>query len=219
MHSTSTWTQLSGGGGGLPCMQFSQQLPDFNEALAETLLWAIRHYRAGRQVEGAFEAAIDTARQRAEQAKNQPPQPSPEQIQMQQQAQIEQGRMQMEGQKLQLEAAKIQTERQKVAADAQIKQAGIQVDYEKLRLDAALKLKELQTTAMIKAAEAELNVEQQARQMENVPKAEAAEPKAKATPINISLNMPSGKKRAKFSYDADGNRVAEVEDIGAADVE
>lgn len=188
--------------------QFTQATPDFNEALAETLLWAIRHYRAGRQVEGAFENAIEMARQRSEQAKQQPPQPDPEMIKMQQQQQMEQGRMQMEGQKLQLEAAKVETERSKVASDAQFKQQSLAIDYQKAQMDAALKLKELQTNTLLEAAKAEQAIQDQARELENVPKKkEAAEPKSgRAAAINVHVH---GNKSQVEGFDDNGAKIEE----------
>jgi hypothetical protein len=101
----------------------AQQAPELMPLLAEMLLYGVRAFKGGRQMEAAFDTAM--AQMTAPKEPQQPP-PDPEQIKMEGQMQIEQGRMQLEQAKLQgaaqLEQLKIQNQQQVEAARMQHEQ-------------------------------------------------------------------------------------------------
>lgn len=104
-----------------------QQVPDLAPLVAEMLLFGVRSFKGGRPVEAAFDDAM--AKLTAPKPPAQP-QPDPEQIKVQAQMQVEQGRMQLEQVKMQgtqqMEQVKMQAAQQseqvKLQAQMQIEQ-------------------------------------------------------------------------------------------------
>lgn len=139
-----------------------QALPELVPALGQSLLFAFRRFGAGRDVEGAWENAVD---QMIRKAKNPPPpQPSPEQIK----AEAEKNKQEMETQRMQMQAGidqqKAQQDMQvaqvKAQLDIQKQQMQLQIDQQKLALEREKMEMERQKMAM------GLQVEQQKMAME-----------------------------------------------------
>lgn len=132
----------------LPIMQ---QAPEFAPLFAEGLMFVVRTFKGGRQLENALEATIEKLN-----APKEPQGPSPEQIEAEQQAQMQQ-----------VEMAKLQeTERTKQAqamADAQKEQtkAMERIEMERVRREFDLKMEEqkLMFEARIKQYEADKEAE------------------------------------------------------------
>lgn len=114
----------------------AQQVPELAPVLGEMLLFGIRSFKAGRNLEGSFEAMLQSLQ-------NKPPaepQPDPEMIKIQQQGQLDQARLQLEQQAAQLEHQMAQIEVQARAQEAQLKaqleQAKIEAEAQKSQLEA-----------------------------------------------------------------------------------
>lgn len=111
----------------------AQQVPELAPVLGEMLLFGIRSFKSGRNLEGSFEAMLQAMQQKAQQPQDPPP--DPEMIKIQQQGQIEQARLQLEAQKAQLEQEKMQVEVQAKAQETQLKaqleQAKVEAERQK----------------------------------------------------------------------------------------
>lgn len=98
-------------------MPIIQAAPETGTMFGEMLLFGVRRFRAGRQLEGAIESAINQMQQKAS-APPAEPQPDPAMMEAQ-------GRMQLEQQKLAAEDAKaqaaMQMDQQRMAGEAQVK--------------------------------------------------------------------------------------------------
>ena len=96
------------------------QAPETLPMASEMLLFLVRRFRAGRGLESAIERAMKALQDKADQAKQQPPAPNPEQMKLQAQGQTEQMKMQ----------AQSQSDQMKMQADAQMAQAQAQLDMQ-----------------------------------------------------------------------------------------
>lgn len=105
-----------------------QNMPDIAPLMGHLMLFGLKGFKMGRDLETIFEETIQQVQQRLQQQQQQPQQPDPEIIQAQQ--------------KMQIEMAKIQ---QKANADSQ----RLQLDMEKLKAEAGIK--ELATMSRIEA--------------------------------------------------------------------
>lgn len=124
---------LNAAGGFLSqAVQASQANPDLAPLMMQMLLFGVRGFKAGRELEGQFEQTMQQLDQAQKQRMAQPPQPTPDQIKAQAEAQksqadlqIEQTRMQMEQQKaqfeIQLEQSKMQMEQWKAQLESETK--------------------------------------------------------------------------------------------------
>jgi hypothetical protein len=112
----------------------AQTIPSLVPMLGQMLLFAVRGYRAGRELEGVITKTVEQMTQQAEQAANQPPPPDPavelenkklelEAQGLQQEGQIKQAEMQQDGQRIQIEGMQAQTDRIKAVGDLQNKRA------------------------------------------------------------------------------------------------
>jgi hypothetical protein len=118
-------------------MPIGQMMPKLVPALGQTLLFVLRTFGAGRDVEGIWEMAIDDM---TKMAKNPPaPPPNPEQIkaetakaQGQQDMAMAQQQMQFDQQKGQME---LQALREKHQMELEAKQADIQIKREELQIE------------------------------------------------------------------------------------
>lgn len=110
----------------------AQQNPDMAPLLGELLMYAIRHFRAGRTMEGKFQEAVDKLIASAEQAKGAaaqgPHDPKAQAAQAEAQAQV--GKNQVAAQKVQTEAA-VETRQQDL--DAANDQADRELEREKVQ--------------------------------------------------------------------------------------
>lgn len=95
--------------------------PQMVPLLGEMLRYASRGFRGGRALEGSIDAFVDQASRQAEQAMQQGNQPSPEQIEAQQQAQMEQARLKLDT--------------NKAKSDAVLEARGQDMDMEKKRME------------------------------------------------------------------------------------
>lgn len=119
--------------------------PELVKPLGDTILFAARKFRVGRTLEASWEDAIDKLEKRIEDMRNQPPQPSPDQIKAESDQQIAQA-------KVQTENVKAAAESQKAQLEAQIGQLEIQAKQKELELNGtieALKLRNEQLTASV----------------------------------------------------------------------
>lgn len=105
--------------------------------MGQTLLWIMRQFGSGRDVEAAWEAAIDTLTQAAKNPAPKPP--SPEEVK----AQAEQQKAQLDAQAMQQKAAldqqkgqqDLQLAQQKAQIELMKAQAQLQIDQQKLQLE------------------------------------------------------------------------------------
>lgn len=143
----------------------AQATPELGPLMSEMLMFGVRSFKAGRDLEAVFESTIETMRQKAEQAKQQPPQPSPDQIKaqleqqkMQADAANSQSRAKLDQMKAQLDEQRLQMEQQKMQMDAQDAErqrqheqmmAGLQQGFDrwKSELDAATRIETAQISA------------------------------------------------------------------------
>lgn len=115
-------------------MQAGAATPAMKPLLGQLLLFFLRGFKAGRDLEAPFEQFIDDMKK---EAKNPPPQPpSPEQIK----AQAEIQKQQMENERAQ---AEFQMDQQRAAMDLQSQQQKNAMDMEKAQADLAIKREEL----------------------------------------------------------------------------
>jgi hypothetical protein len=114
------------------------QAPEFIPMFGEMLLFAVRGFKAGDQLENVIEKTMESLKKRAEQqAAN--PQPNPDQVvaqektkQIQLQGQIAQQKAQAEGQRDQVE---LQNDQTRMQMEQQQAQAELEHDREKMRLE------------------------------------------------------------------------------------
>lgn len=144
-------------------MMIGQQMPEMAPALGQSLLFAFRRFGVGRDVEGAWEQAIDKITQKAKNPP--PPQPSPEQIK----AQAEMQKQQMENQRAQQDAQvaaqqsqmEMDMAQQKHGMELEKMQAELQIKREELNLkreELAMKERELQMTAQANQQKAQIDM-------------------------------------------------------------
>lgn len=115
----------------IPVIQAS---PDLVAPIGQTLLWVMRQFGSGRDVEGVWQQAIDKLSQKAKNPP--PPQPSPEQIK----AQAEMQKQQMENQRAQEDA---QREREQAALEMQAAQQKQQLELQKMQADLQMQREEM----------------------------------------------------------------------------
>lgn len=113
-----------------------EQLPELVPMIGEMLLFLVRGFAAGRQLEESIETAVTQIEAKAKMAMNQPPQPPPEVV-------IEQARQETEQQRIAAEQQKTQatneTAQAKIAADQSAAQAKFDLDRTKTLHDISLK--------------------------------------------------------------------------------
>jgi hypothetical protein len=126
---------LSAAGGFLrEAVSAYQSAPALGPLLSEMLLFGVRGFKVGRQIEGKFAQYIEQMGQQAQQER-----PDPEAMKVQADAQMEQARMQadmqVEQQKMQMDAALAQQKMQSEERIAQMK-AEMQMQIEALKMQA-----------------------------------------------------------------------------------
>lgn len=120
--------------------QAAQMSPDLGPLYMQMLLFGVRGFKAGRELEGVFESTMAQIEQSQKAKAQQPPQPNPDQVR----AQAEQQKAQMDAQ---MEQAKMQFEQQKAQQDAQLEQWKANLESEtkmavaQLQAENAMKLK------------------------------------------------------------------------------
>jgi hypothetical protein len=131
------------------------QAPETLPMASEMLLFLVRRYRAGRGLESAVEKAMKALQDKADAAKQQPPRPSPEMMQMQADQQAEQMRMQSQA----------QSEQMKMQADAQLAQAQAQLDMQMQQAKAQADMQLAQMKADFETAKQNNELQIKAREM------------------------------------------------------
>lgn len=129
-------------------VQAAQMAPELAPLMGEMLMFGVRAFKAGRPLEAAFEQFI------AKSQEPKPPKQDPEQIKMQGQMQIEQGKAQIAMQSKQAELqANMQIEQAKLQSSAQIEQIKAQVAAQMAEAqrnhDAQLEQMRMQTQAEV----------------------------------------------------------------------
>jgi len=122
------------------------QAPETLPMASEMLLFLVRRFRAGRGLESAVERAMKALQDKADAAKQQPPQQNPEMMQMQAEQQAEQMRMQAQAQTEQMKIqAQTQTEQMKLQAQAQIEQgkAQLEMQMQEVKMQAEMQLAQM----------------------------------------------------------------------------
>jgi hypothetical protein len=110
------------------------QAPEFIPMFGEMLLFAVRGFKAGDQLENVIEKAMESLKKRAEQqAAN--PQPDPEMIKAQAEARAREGEAQIEAQKAEREAL---AEQRSAAVEATARQQEVAAEGERTRMEMAL---------------------------------------------------------------------------------
>jgi len=130
------------------------QAPETLPMASEMLLFLVRRFRAGRGLESAVERAMKALEQKAEMAKQQPPGPPPEMLQMQADQQAEQMRMQAQAQTEQMKMqAQAQAEQGKTQFDLQMHQHQIQSEMQLAQMKADFEIAKQNNELQIKAQE------------------------------------------------------------------
>jgi hypothetical protein len=135
-------------------MPMAQQVPQAAPLMAEMLTFAVRGFKAGRQLEQAFDQFGQLVQQQAQEAQGpqEPPPPDPAQQMMLQGEQMKMEALQV---KTQADMAKVQTDQQIAAMDAQVKQSEHQ-----------MKMAEMQMQFQFKQAEHEMKMAELAAKMQ-----------------------------------------------------
>lgn len=110
--------------------------PELYPLLMEMLLFGVRGFKVSRDIEGAFEKAMDEINQKLENPP--PPQPSPEEMKMQME-------MEAKGQEMQMKQAEMQNNVQIEGAKLNIEQmkAAHQLEIEKMKLANQMQIEEM----------------------------------------------------------------------------
>ena len=141
------------------------QVPEMTPLLGEMMMFTIRGFRAGRSMESKFEEFLQKFEEKQTQAKEQPDQPSPEEMKAQAEMetlkmrmQVEQAKAQIELQRLQLKAqaeqVKMQSEAQQDVVELQREQARMESDLARSELELQMMVMDLQHKEQKMALEA-----------------------------------------------------------------
>lgn len=191
----------------------SQFRPELMEPVVESALFAVRTFRTGRQLEGAWEKALQTIQDNdkaaQEQAAQQPPPPDYESQKLQLEAQalqmrgdFEAQKIQLEGQKLQMDfeiqSQKVQIEGMKVQTDAQVKATEQELDRFKTQFTQFVETQRLEldkyATVLSEREkimeEARLSADLRMQEHEKIMKSEGGGAKSSPVNINLSEGMP-----------------------------
>lgn len=137
-----------------------QAPPELAPLLGEILMFGVRSFRSGTQLEAAMESFISQATEQAKQPKQ--PQPDPEMMKLQANQQLEQAKLQAtaqsEQQRMQME---VETARQKAEFEAMLEQQRIQheqaIEMSRQAHEKALKQMELDAKLQAEREKAELD--------------------------------------------------------------
>jgi len=147
--------------------QIGKEAPDAAPMLGKMLLFGVRGFRAGRDLESTIEEFVDKMEQDAAKSKNMPPPPNPELQKAQLELQSVQAKSQAEVQKAQTDAQASAQDNQRAIEqkqiDAQIAQQQAAADMQKLHQEMAFKQQEFE----MKIAELKLQMEATAREHSN----------------------------------------------------
>lgn len=148
----------------LPIMQAE---PDSVDFLGELMSWTTRQWKGADTIEGAVDEFIDKMKKKVEQAKEQPPQPSPEVQTAQIKAGAEATKAQAAIQQTQLQA---QSDQQELAMKAQIEQMRAAMEQQTAQTQAALEQFKAQLEAKMAMMDHAMSQAEHNRKMEMMDK-------------------------------------------------
>lgn len=150
--------------------QIAQQQPEAVPMLGKMVLFAVRGFRTGRDLESTIETFIEKMEKQAKAKENAPPQPSPEQQKAMIDLQAAKQKSQAEVQKAQIDAQSSQEDNQREMAskqmDAQIAQQQAQLDMQKMRDDAQMQQAEFARKMAQMQMEMELSAKEHEQKLE-----------------------------------------------------
>lgn len=132
-------------------LPMGQQAPEMVPMLMEMMRFGVGGFKQAAAIEGTIDVALQQLEQGAAKAKQQPPQPSPEQIKMQAEQQAAQAQIQAD---MQLEQMRAQTNMQIEQMKAQ---AAGQIELQKQQYEGQIKLQELAAKEQFEKFKAELD--------------------------------------------------------------
>lgn len=198
-------------------MPLIQTFPTFGAVMGEMLMYGTRGYKAGRQLEGALQTAIDTMVQQIEQAAAQPPeqQQDPAMMELQAKAQFQQAQLQQDGQ---LKQAQFQQQAQLEGARLQLDSKKLEMEWAKEQQRAQLEVQKTQATLALEAEKARADLALKAEGMRQKNTLDTARQTTAATqkgvkPNGKPLKPPIVRKVGKVYRDAEGNKTVEMIEI------
>lgn len=155
--------------------ELAKDTPELAMLGVQLIKFAIAGYKAGTELEGWIDKQLDAMVKQASEAKDEEPEPSPEEqamqaeMQMKQQdaelkAQEMQGKMAMEQQKMQME---MQIEQQRMQMEMQMKQFELEHKKQMAALDMQIKQLELQMKSQSSALDMQVKSESAALDLQN----------------------------------------------------
>lgn len=224
-------------------LPLAQQMPAFANVIGEMLMFNVRGFHAGRNLESSLEEAINQSQQQAQAALEQQQQPQPEpppdpqMLKIQQDGQLKQAEFQLEQTKLEISKLELQLKEREIALKEreqafkeQIEQASFQVDSQTKQAEIKLKeqdqllkaqIAETDTALKREVAQADLalrakDIEQKAMlavQKTMSDAQEEAEPEEQPTAVTQDMSNPLAMRTAKFTTDENGNKIVVVDDV------
>ncbi len=131
-------------------LEVGMTAPDLIPLMGKMMLFGVRGFRAGRELETAFEETIAKLEQQAAQPKE--AKPSPEEMK----AQVEMQKMQME---MQAREQELQAEAQRTAADRQMQAEQQAMEMEYKREEHRMKMEEMVRKSQIEVAKFDLDMQ------------------------------------------------------------
>lgn len=131
----------------------AQQVPEMAPLLGKMMMFGVRAFRAGRDLETSIEDALAQLEQSQKAAAQQPKPPSPEQMKAEAEAQKAQADLQMSQQQSEVDSMKVQAELAIKQMEMQAKEAAEQRAHEFAMADLELKAKQQEIDAKKAAAE------------------------------------------------------------------
>ena len=132
-------------------LPMGQQAPEMVPMLMEMMRFGVGGFKQAAAIEGTIDVALQQLEQGAAKAKQQPPQPSPEQIKMQAEQQAAQAQIQAD---MQIEQMRAQTNMQIEQMKAQ---AAGQIELQKQQYEGQIKLQELAAKEQFERFKVELD--------------------------------------------------------------
>lgn len=140
-------------------MMAVKEYPEMLPLLGKSILFTVRGFRVGRDLESAIEEFVDKAEQDIKKTAGQPKPPSPEQIKANADMQMSQIglqeaqlKMQADQTKSQAEVQAQQVQAQSEASNLQMKQRMQEIDFQIKQFEARVKMEEMQNKAASDAA-------------------------------------------------------------------
>ena len=143
-------------------MQAAQSYPDMIPLIVKSIMFTVRGFRVGRDLESTIEEFIDKAQNDAKKVASMPKPPSPEQIKAQADMAMAQASIQEAQLKMQGDRERAQAEVQAQQVEAQSEQQNSQMRLEQMQME--MQLKQLEYQLRQKEMENKLTFEQMAHQ-------------------------------------------------------